>query len=116
VSALQHNELHFLLDQRGSLIVYQENTASWVGALAFSSEERARQFLRDSKLDASEIAAIDTGDPDALAALIGSLKPRAVRNLLLDLDYRTGHCTRIEFDGVGLGAPLEHQFKPPEQH
>ena len=107
------SELHFLLDQHGALIVYQQKDASWAGALAFSSELRAQEFLSRTKLEASEIAAIATADADAIAALIQSLKPRAVRNLLLDLDYQTGRCTRIEFDGLALGAAVEHQFEPP---
>ncbi|HXW84796.1 MAG TPA: hypothetical protein VEJ86_10355 [Candidatus Binataceae bacterium] len=112
MSALAHTELHFLLDDQGSLIVYQESGAPWAGVLAFSSEPRAREFLRQSNLAAAEIAAIATSDRDAIAELIKNLKPRAIRNLLLDLDYRTGRCTRVEFEGEALGAAADHQFEP----
>jgi hypothetical protein len=115
VSATQCKELNFLLDDAGALIAYQEKGASWAGVLAFSTEERAREFCRQSHVDASEVAAIATDDREAVARLITDVKRRAIRNLLLDLDYRTGKCTRIEFDGDGLGAAAEHQFAPPEQ-
>jgi hypothetical protein len=107
-------ELHFLLDSGGALIVFQEKEASWAGVLAFSSEARAREFLRQSNLEAAEIAAIASGDRAGIAQLIMLVKPRAVRNLLLDLDYATGKCIRVEFQGDALGAAVEHQFTLPQ--
>jgi hypothetical protein len=107
-------ELHFLLDRAGALIVFQEKDASWAGVLAFSSEARAREFLRQSNLEAEEIAAIASGDRAGIAQLIMLVKPRAVRNLLLDLDYATGKCIRVEFEGDALGAAVEHQFSAPQ--
>ena len=118
MSALPCEELHFLLDRSGALIVFQEKRASWAGVLAFSSEERAREFCRASGLDVAEVAAISAGDRDAAARLIADVKLRAVRNLLLDLDYQTGRCTRVEFEGDGFGAATEHQFtaaNPPRR-
>jgi hypothetical protein len=106
-------ELHFLLDRAGALIVFQEKEASWAGVLAFSSESRAREFLRQSNLEAEEIASIATGDRAGIAQLITLVKPRAVRNLLLDLDYASGKCIRVEFQGDALGAAAQHQFSSP---
>jgi hypothetical protein len=108
----QVSELYFLLDARGALIVYQENETSWVGVLAFSSEARAREFADASKLEVCEIAAIAAADRDALSALVRQVKTRAVRNLLLDLDYRSGGCTMVEFEGDGLGPSRQWQFTP----
>jgi hypothetical protein len=108
------SELHFLLDGAGALIVFQEKDASWAGVLAFSSEDRAREFLRQSKLEAAEIAAIATGDRAGVAQLIALVKRRAVRNLLLDLDYATGKCIRVEFQGDALGGGASHQFSLPQ--
>jgi hypothetical protein len=105
-------ELFFLLDSAGALIVFQENDVHWAGVLAFSSEDAAREFCRVSNLDAAEVAAISTTDRDAVAALVNSVKPRAIRNLLLDLDYKTGACTQIEFEGDALGASSARQFAP----
>jgi len=93
--------------------VFQEKRASWAGVLAFSSEERARGFCRASNLDVAEVAAISADDRDAAARLIADVKRRAVRNLLLDLDYETGRCIRGEFEGDGFGAATEHQFTSP---
>lgn len=105
-------ELNFLFGRDGSLIVYQEKDTSWVGLPAFSSEEKARQFVRASKLDVAEMASVRFDDADSLAGLIRSVKKRAVRNLLLDLDYRTGKCVVIEFIGDRLGPRREWQFTP----
>ncbi len=103
---------HFLLRRDGSLVVYQENESSWVGLPVFSTEERASEFIRASGLDVSEIASISCDDRESLAALIESVKKRAVRNLLLDLDYRSGNCTIVEFVGEQLGPRREWQFTP----
>ncbi len=104
-------ELYFLLD-RGSLVVYRENETSWVGVLAFSSEEKAQAFLSASRLEASEIAAVSALDRESLAGLIAQVKKRAARNMLLDLDWATGKCTAIEFEGDRLGGARELQFTP----
>jgi hypothetical protein len=116
VSLSATDEIHFLLDSSGALIVFQEKNASWVGVLGFTSEENAREFCRVSNLDAAEIASISVGDREAVAALIKSVKHRAVRNLLLDLDYKTGACTQIEFDGDALGIAAPRQLTPPNRH
>jgi hypothetical protein len=112
VSPSLPNEIHLLLDSAGGLIVFQEKGAAWAGVLAFSSEDKAREFCRVSNLDADEVAAISTADRDAVATLIASIKRRAIRNLLLDLDYKTGACTQIDFDGDSFGAPVPRQFTP----
>ena len=109
-------ELHLLLDSAGALIVFQEKSATWAGVLAFSSEDRAREFCRTSNLDAAEVAAISTADPDAVATLIASIKRRAIRNVLLDLDYKTGACTQIDFEGDAFGNAVSRQFTPPHHH
>ncbi|MFZ2061584.1 MAG: hypothetical protein WAU82_11280 [Candidatus Binatus sp.] len=113
MSASIPKELHLLLDSAGALIVFQEKGASWAGALAFSSEDKAREFCRTSNLDAAEVAAISTTDPEAVGALIASIKRRAIRNVLLDLDYKTGACTQIDFDGQSFGTASPRQFTPP---
>ncbi|MDO8434715.1 MAG: hypothetical protein Q7S58_20145 [Candidatus Binatus sp.] len=110
------SEIHFLLDSSGALIVFQEKDASWAGVLGFTTEENAREFCRVSNLDAAEIASISVGDPEAIAALIKSVKNRAVRNLLLDLDYKTGACTQVEFDGDRFGEAAARQMTPPARH
>ncbi len=116
MSASIPKELHLLLDSAGALIVFQEKGASWAGVLAFSSEDRAREFCRISNLDAAEVAAISTADPEAVATLIASIKRRAIRNVLLDLDYKTGACTQIDFDGESFGTAVPRQFTPPHHH
>jgi hypothetical protein len=112
VSSSLPKEMHLLLDSAGALIVFQEKGATWAGVLAFSSEDKAREFCRVSNLDACEVAAISTGDSDAVAGLIASIKRRAIRNLLLDLDYKTGACTQIEFVGDSFGDASPRQFTP----
>lgn len=107
------DELHLLLDSAGALIVFQEKGAPWAGVLAFSSEDRAREFCRISNLDAAEIAAVSTTDLQTVAGLIASIKRRAIRNILLDLDYKTGACTQIDFVGDSFGAATPRQFTPP---
>jgi hypothetical protein len=109
-------ELHLLLDSAGALIVFQEKGAPWAGALAFSSEDHAREFCRISNLDAAEVAAISTADSQAIAGLVASIKRRAIRNLLLDLDYKTGACTQIDFEGDSFGSATPRQFTPPVKH
>jgi hypothetical protein len=116
VSASLPKELHLLLDSAGALIVFQEKGATWAGVLAFSSENNAREFCRTSNLDAAEIAALSTDDAQAVAGLIASIKRRAIRNLLLDLDYKTGACTQIDFDGDSFGTVAPRQFTPPVHH
>jgi hypothetical protein len=106
------NELHFLLDEHGAFIVFQETGAPWASVLAFSSEARAQNFIRQSKLDVAEIAAIDARDHSSVAELIRNVKRRAVRNLLLDLDYASGECLAIEFEGDSIGVQHEHRLTP----
>ena len=101
-----------MLDRTGAVIVFQEKGASWAGMLAFSSETNAREFVRTSMLEVAEIAAFDCTDAANVAALIASVKPRAVRYMLLDLDYRTGRCIQIEFEGDGFGVRCERQMSP----
>jgi hypothetical protein len=105
-------EFHFLLDSSSALIVFQETGASWASVLAFSNEDRAHEFIRASKLEVAEIAAIAAADRAEMAELIRTLKPRAVRNLLLDLDYATGDCIAIEFEGDALGLARQHRLSP----
>jgi hypothetical protein len=111
--ALECKELYFLFDRAGALVAYQEKEASWAGVLAFSSEDEARKFLRESGSEAHEIAALPTVDSSSIAALIRQVKSRAVRYLLLDLDYRSGRCIQVEFEGDGFGETRERQFVPP---
>ena len=104
------NELYFLLDAEGAIIAYQEKEQSWAGALTFSSEELARDFLQASHLAVAEIVAIDAEDRTNLRALIATLKRRPIRYLLLDLDYKTGACRQVEFENDALGTVRERQF------
>ena len=112
MSALPANELHLLLDAAGALIVYQEKGAYWAGVLGFSSYERARVFVDASHLEVAEIGAIDPADPAQAASLVEAVKQRAVRYLLLDLDWRSGECLRVEFEGNSFGATSVHRFTP----
>lgn len=105
-------ELWVLLGADGSLIAYEEKGTSWAGALVFSSAQNARDFCAISGIDAREIASL-AADRETMAPLVRSLKPRSIRYLLLDLDYRTGKCVQIEFEGDALGASNERQFVPP---
>jgi len=105
-------ELHFLLDESGAIIAFQEKEQSWAGALAFSSEELAHKFLEQSRLDASEVVAIDMDDSQNLSVLVSNLKRRPIRYLLLDLDYQRGTCRQVDFDGDSLAGVRERQFVP----
>jgi len=116
VSSSPPKELHLLLDSAGALIVFQEKGASWAGVLAFSSEDKAREFCRTSNLDAAEVAAISADDTQAVVTLIASIKRRAIRNVLLDLDYKTGACTQIDFEGDAFGTAAPRQFTPHNHH
>lgn len=115
MSALAAKELHLLLDSSGALIVYQEEGTHWAGVLGFSSEARARDFVATSHLEAAETAAIDPADPAQVASLVNAVKQRAVRYLLLDLDWRSGECIQVEFDGSSFGTSRAHRFTP-HQH
>ncbi len=105
-------EIFFLLDGGGSLVVYQEKDTSWLGVLAFSSEANARAFVEASKLDVSDVVAIEASDAESIAGLVAQVKKRMVRNLLLDLDYVSGECTIVEFEGDRLGPTRSWQFEP----
>jgi hypothetical protein len=115
LSELLTKEIHLLLDRAGALIVFQEKGAPWAGVLAFTSEDKARDFCRQSHLDAAEVGAISTDDREAVAALVTSIKRRSIRNLLLDLDYKTGTCTQIDFDGDAFGDEIARQLTPRSQ-
>lgn len=106
------SEIYFLLDRAGSLVVYQEKDTSWLGVLAFSNESNARGFVAASKLDVSDVVAIAASDAESIAGLIGQVKKRLVRNLLLDLNYTSGECTIVEFEGDRLGPTRKWQFEP----
>lgn len=112
MNAAGSRELHLLLDRDGSLIVFQETGNAWAGVLAFTSEDKARDFIAASHLEVSEIATIDSADADSVAALVANVKRRAVRYLLLDLDYRSGHCIQVEFEGDKFGLERERQLSP----
>jgi hypothetical protein len=116
VNQIGCRELYFLLDADGAIIAYQEKEQSWAGALAFSSEELARDFLQASHLEVAEIVAVDTEDRPNLQALIATLKRRPIRYLLLDLDYHIGACRQVDFEGDGLGAIRERQFVAAHPH
>jgi hypothetical protein len=116
VSTLACQELYFLLDSGGAIIAYQEKEQSWAGALAFSSEEGARKFVELSRLDAAEIAAVAADDHASIAALTAAMKRRPIRYVLLDLDYHTGKCQQVDFEGDGLGAVKERQFTADHRH
>jgi hypothetical protein len=106
------SEIVFLLDGAGSIVVYQEKDTSWLGVLAFSSEANAREFVAASKLEVSEVVAIAGSDAESIAELIAQVKKRLVRNLLLDLDYVSGECTIVEFEGDRLGPTRSWRFEP----
>jgi len=108
----ENDELFFLLDNRGGLIAFLEKGASWAGILAFTSEDLARAFVARSHVNAVEIAGIFKNDPDAVASIVREAKRRAIRNLLIDLDYAAGTCTEVHFEGERLGAAHSRQFTP----
>ena len=116
MSAVALKELHFLLDADGALIAFQEKEQSWAGALAFSSEELARRFIELSNLDVAEIASLAAEDRGSIAALIAAMKRRPIRYALLDLDYHSGRCLQMNFEGDGFGAATERQFVAAHRH
>jgi hypothetical protein len=116
VNQLGCEDLYFLLDADGAIIAYQEKEQSWAGALAFSSEALATNFLQASRLEAAEIVAVAIEDRPNLRALITALKRRPIRYLLLDLDYQTGVCRQIDFEGDALGGVRERQFVASHRH
>ena len=103
-------ELNFLLDAAGAVIAFQEKNQSWAGALAFSSEAAARRFIAASHLEVAELVTIAVEDQASVAALIAAMKKRPIRYLLLDLDYQSGGCRQVDFDGARLGAVTPRQF------
>ena len=109
-------ELNFLLDREGALIAFQEKDQSWAGALVFSSETLAQRFVTVSRLDVAEVAAVASDDRASIAALIAVMKKRPIRYLLLDLDYQTGACRQVDFDGATLGTVTPRQFTAAHQH
>jgi hypothetical protein len=63
-------DLYFVLDREGALVAYREKLAPWAGVVAFTSEEAAAQFCRDSACQGCEIAAVTAGDEASLRAII----------------------------------------------
>lgn len=116
MKSLALKELHFLIDAGGALIAFQEKDQSWAGALVFSSEELARRFIELSHLDVAEIASLATADRESIAALITAMKRRPIRYALLDLDYHTGSCKQVDFDGDTFGIATERQFVAAHRH
>lgn len=116
MSAEDYGELYFLLDRAGAIIAFQEKEQSWAGALAFSSELLAQDFIAASRLAVHEIATLDSGDREGVAGLVRALKKRPVRYLLLDLDYRIGGCQQIDFEGDGLGRASVRTFASHADH
>jgi hypothetical protein len=116
VNSLDCAEVHFLLDSAGAIIAFQEKDQSWAGALAFSTEENARAFARQSRLEVTEIAAVSTADSVSIAALIAAMKRRPIRYVLLDLDYQSGKCRQVDFEGDGFGAVTDRQFVAQHHH
>jgi hypothetical protein len=106
------SELHFLLRPDGSLVAYQEDGAAWAAVVAFSTDDLARNFCRDSGLTGAQIAAIDPNDSQSVAALVRQIKMSAIRFIFLDLDYRSGHATRIQLESDRLGARSDYQVTP----
>ena len=116
MNTLECPELHFLLDSGGAIIAFQEKDQSWAGALAFSTEESARRFVQQSRLEVAEIAAVATDDRASISALIAAMKRRPIRYVLLDLDYQSGKCRQIDFEGDDFGAVRERQFDAKHHH
>ena len=116
MNALDCNELNFLLDREGAIIAFQEKEQSWAGALVFSSEALARRFIAASRLEVAEVAAVASNDRESVAALIAAMKKRPIRYLLLDLDYHSGACRQVDFEGANLGAVTSRQFTAAHQH
>ena len=116
MSVFAEKELHLLLDSAGALIVYQEEGTHWTGVLGFSTAERAREFVAASRLEVAEIGAIDPADPAQVGSLVTAVKQRAVRYLLLDLDWRSGECIQVNFEGSAFGAACDRRFTPHQHH
>lgn len=104
-------DLFFLLDRNHALVAFRENVAPWAAVVAFSSEQEAARFCRDSGCEA-EIVAVAAADEASLRSMISEMKRGGIRYLLLDLDYRRGGCTRYEFEGDWFGPSAPHQFRP----
>ena len=105
-------DLYFLLDRNGALVAYREHVAPWAAVVAFSSEQAAARFCRDSGGEGCDIVTVAAGDEASLRSIIKQVKGSGIRYLLLDLDYRRGDCTRYEFEGEWLGPSKPHQFRP----
>ncbi len=116
MNTLTYTELNLLLDREGAVIAFQEKDQSWAGALAFSSEEKALNFVKASHLEVAEVAAIALADQASVAALVTALKRRPIRYLLLDLDYHTGACQQVDFAGDSLGDVKARQFSAEHRH
>ena len=64
----------------------------------------------------AEIASLATADRESIAALITAMKRRPIRYALLDLDYHTGSCKQVDFDGDTFGIATERQFVAAHRH
>ncbi len=109
---MDRGELCFLADEAGALIAYQETGASWTSLLAFSDEEKALEFRRRGGLVNCAVVAIDLADEASVRALITQVKRRAVRSLLLDLNFDSGHCQEVELIGQAFANPTERRLAP----
>jgi hypothetical protein len=107
-------DLYFLLDRNGALVAFREHAEPWAAVVAFSNEQAAVRFYRDSGGEGCDIVTVAAGDEASLRSIIKQVKGGGIRYLLLDLDYRRGECTRYEFEGDWLGPSKPHQFRPAQ--
>jgi hypothetical protein len=110
VTAVPWSRLYFISDSGSGLIAFQETRSAWAGVLAFSDQSRAEKFRSERALKETEIVGIDTSDTDSIAALIAKVKKRSVRCLMIDLDYKTGCYSQVEFVGDRLGDVSQRQL------
>lgn len=105
-------QLHLILDRNGAVIAFRENLMPWAGMVAFGSEAAALKFCRDSGATEVQVAAVDMSDEASVRALINQVKPKGIRYLLFDLDYKDGSCVQYEFDGDWFGPSRPYRFQP----
>ena len=110
MTAVSWPRLYFISDSSSGLVAFQETRSAWAGVLAFSDVARAEQFRSERALKETEIVGIETSDTGSIAALIAKVKKRSVRCLMVDLDYKTGRYSQIEFVGDRLGDVSERQL------
>lgn len=104
-------QLHLVLDRDGAVMAFRESLMPWAGMVAFTSEAGALKFCRDSGIAGAQVAAVDMSDEASLRALIAQVKPKGIRHLLLDLDYKDGSCVQYEFEADWFGASRPHRFQ-----